>query len=73
MRSGLSDDQAVSGSSDNLLGDNLNLIDLEDSLDLGQEAGHQPEVSPTPSDQRGDHVGGQNRREVSRQTATNAP
>lgn len=51
-RSGLSDDQAVSGGSDNFLGDKLNLIDLEDALDLGQEAGQQPEVSPTHSDQR---------------------
>jgi hypothetical protein len=57
----LSDDQAVSGGSDNLLRDNLNLIYLEDAFDLDQEAGQQPQASSTHSYQRGDYVRGQNR------------
>lgn len=43
-------------SGDDLFGDDLKLVDLEDALDLGPEAGEEPEVSATHSDQRGDHV-----------------
>jgi hypothetical protein len=56
FESGLSNDETVSCGGDNLFGDHLELIDLEDALDLGKEAGQQAKVSATHSDQRGDNV-----------------
>ena len=52
----MSNDQTVSCGGDNLFGDDLRLIDLENALDLGQESGQQPEVSAAHSDQSGDDV-----------------
>jgi hypothetical protein len=42
----LSDDKTVSCGGDNFFRDDLRLIDLQDALDLGKEAGQQPEISP---------------------------
>jgi hypothetical protein len=53
LRSALSDDQTVSYGGNDLFGDNVGLIHLQDPLNLGEGARQQPEVPPAHSDQRG--------------------
>ena len=52
----MSVDKAVNCSGNDLCGDDLNLSNLQDALDIGQETGQQLEVSTIHSDQSGYHV-----------------
>ena len=52
-----SDDQGAGGGFDDVVGDGVELVDLQDAVDLGEEAFQEPEVPASDAGDGGDGLG----------------